>query len=49
LGNPKATNPKATENRKNEKKEVSYKIHNHEIETISQKTELSITKIQNLS
>jgi NACalpha-BTF3-like transcription factor len=49
LGNPKATNPKATENRKNEKKEVSYKIHKHDIESISQKTGLSITQIQNLS
>jgi NACalpha-BTF3-like transcription factor len=49
LGNPKATNPKATENRKNEEKEVSYKIHNHDIETISQKTGLSITEIQNLT
>jgi len=49
LGNPKATDPKATDNRKKEKKEVSYKIHNHEIETISQKTGLSITEIKNLT
>jgi hypothetical protein len=34
LGNPKATDPKATENRKNEKKEVAYKVHNHDTETI---------------